>query len=79
MKAIILALIMMFSLSGLAKPPKAGATQPTMSDELPIKKSKAGICRPPGSTYYKKTNHFTPFKTLDECLTSGGRTPKKKR
>ena len=42
-----------------------------------VKKSTTGICHAPGSTYYNKTKHFTPFKTLDECLKSGGRLPKR--
>ena len=39
--------------------------------------SKSGICHKPGSTYYQQTKIFTPFNTLDECLKSGGRLPKK--
>jgi hypothetical protein len=43
----------------------------------PVKMSKSGICHKPGSTYYQKTKNFTPYKTLDECLKSGGRLPKR--
>ena len=43
----------------------------------PVKMSKSGICHKPGSTYYQQTKNFTPYKTLDECLKSGGRLPKK--
>ena len=43
----------------------------------PVKLSKSGICHKPGSTYYQQTKNFTPFKTLEECLKSGGRLPKK--
>lgn len=68
MKAIIFALIMMFSVSGFAQ---------TKSNEGPVKKSKTGICHAPGSTYYSQTKNFTPFKSLDECLKSGGRLPKR--
>ena len=42
-----------------------------------VKKSKTGICHKPGSHYYLQTKHYTPYKTLDECLKSGGRLPKK--
>ena len=42
-----------------------------------VKKSKSGICHKPGSTYYQQTKNFTPYKTLDDCLKSGGRLPKK--
>ncbi len=79
MKAFILALMLMFSVSGFAQAPKASgnAAQPAASSEQPVKKSKSGICHAPGSTYYSRTKNFTPFKTLDECLKSGGRLPKK--
>jgi hypothetical protein len=43
----------------------------------PVKKSNTGICHPKGGTYYEQTKHFTPFKTMEECIKSGGRTPKK--
>jgi len=43
----------------------------------PVKMSKSGICHTPNSTYYSQTKSFTPYKTLDECLKSGGRLPKK--
>jgi hypothetical protein len=43
----------------------------------PVKMSKSGICHVPNSTYYNQTKNFTPYKTLDECLKSGGRKPKK--
>ena len=43
----------------------------------PVKKSNSGICHKPGSTYYQQTKNFTPYKTLDDCLKSGGRLPKR--
>jgi uncharacterized protein YpmB len=47
------------------------------SSSEPVKKSSSGICHAPGTTYYNQTKKFTPYKTLDECLKSGGRLPKK--
>ena len=47
------------------------------SQSEPVKKSKSGICHKPGSSYYVQTKNFTPYKTLDDCLKSGGRLPKK--
>ena len=47
------------------------------SQSEPVKKSKSGICHTPGSSYYNQTKNFTPYKTLDECLKSGGRLPKR--
>lgn len=43
----------------------------------PTKKSNTGICHAPGTTYYARTTHFTPFGTLEDCLKSGGRLPKR--
>ena len=43
----------------------------------PVKKSRSGICHAPGSTYYARTLNFKPFTTIDSCLTSGGRLPKR--
>jgi len=42
-----------------------------------VKKSKTGICHVPGSHYYVQTKHYVPFKTLNDCLKSGGRLPKR--
>lgn len=52
--------------------PPAQSTSPGI-----VKKSKSGICHAPSSPYYAQTKHFTPFKTLEACLASGGRLPKK--
>lgn len=68
MKAIILVLMLMFSVSGFSQ---------SKGGDAPVKKSKTGICHAPGSTYYNQTKNFTPFKTLDDCLKSGGRMPKR--
>ncbi len=45
--------------------------------EPPVKMSSSGICHAQGSTYYNQTKKFTAYKTMDECLKSGGRIPKK--
>ena len=42
-----------------------------------VKKSKTSICHAAGSTYYDRTLNFTPFATMDECIKSGGRLPKR--
>jgi hypothetical protein len=82
MKIIILALMMVFSLNGYAKSDGNFASNDNVvnkstSNEGVVKKSRTGICHAPGSTYYSRTKNFTPFKTLDECLKSGGRLPKR--
>ncbi|MBO6812122.1 MAG: HNH endonuclease [Marinobacter sp.] len=41
-----------------------------------IKKSNSGICHPSESSWYERTDDYTPFNSLDECLASGGRLPK---
>lgn len=47
------------------------------NDAPPVKKSTTGICHETGSRYYAQTKKFTEFKTLDECIKSGGRMPKR--
>lgn len=42
-----------------------------------VKKSTTGICHAPGTTYYARTKNYTAFNTLQECLNSGGRLPKR--
>jgi hypothetical protein len=41
-----------------------------------VKKSDSGICHDSKSTSYERTKKFTEFKTLDECVKSGGKLPK---
>jgi hypothetical protein len=42
-----------------------------------VKKSTSGICHDKKSQYYAKTKNFKSYKTMKECLDSGGRLPKK--
>jgi len=41
-----------------------------------IKKTSSGICHPPESSYYDRTENFHAFDSLKTCLASGGRLPK---
>jgi len=41
-----------------------------------IKKTSSGICHPPASSYYERTQNYKPFNSVGACLTSGGRAPK---
>lgn len=42
-----------------------------------IKKTSSGICHPPASSYYERTQSFRAFDSLEACLDSGGRLPKR--
>lgn len=42
-----------------------------------VKKSDSGICHDKSSASYERTKKFTEFKTVDECVKSGGTLPKK--
>jgi hypothetical protein len=42
-----------------------------------VKKSSNGVCHEQGTSYYNKTKNFISFDSLDQCITSGGRLPKK--
>ena len=46
--------------------------------EVPVKKSKTGICHKSGSRYYDQTKHYKVYQTIDACIKSGGRLPKRK-
>ena len=56
-------------------PKSAAATQDANAPA--VKKSKTGICHAAGTSYYGRTQNFTPFATMDECIKSGGRLPKR--
>ena len=53
------------------------ADEPVKKEADIIKKSSSGICHDKKSKFYEKTKKFKSFKTMKECLDSGGRLPKK--
>jgi len=58
------------------------AQSPPVGDEVDptqpaVKKSNSGICHEKGSQYYEQTKQFEVFDSLEACLKSGGRLPKK--
>lgn len=42
-----------------------------------IKKTSSGICHPPASSYYERIQSFHAFNSVEACLASGGRLPKR--
>ena len=46
--------------------------------EPPVKKSKTGICHKVGTRYYDQTKHFKNFSSIEDCIKSGGRLPKRR-
>jgi hypothetical protein len=61
---------------------KSGGKLPVGAKEVapaadPVKKSDSGICHDKSSQHYDKTKNFTPYKSMDECVKSGGKPPKK--
>ncbi|MEY4439953.1 MAG: hypothetical protein RIQ36_1417 [Pseudomonadota bacterium] len=56
---------------------RPAAGQPAAAAEPIVKKSDSGICHDKNSPSYERTKKFTEFKTLDECVKSGGTLPKK--
>ena len=53
------------------------ARKMAMSRTKVVKKSKTNICHAPGTKYYKQTKYYKAFKTLKDCLESGGRLQKR--
>ena len=56
---------------------RPAAVQPAATAEPIVKKSDSGICHDKNSPSYERTKKFTEFKTVDECVKSGGTLPKK--
>ena len=52
------------------------AVTPAAAEEPAVKKSNTSICHDKSSPSYKQTKNFTEFKTMEECIKSGGRAPK---
>lgn len=42
-----------------------------------VKMSSSGICHAPGTTYYDRTTNYTPYNSIDACISAGGRLPLK--
>lgn len=59
------------------KPLQFPAYDSLKSEEPIVKKSTTGICHAKGSTYYSRTKNFVPYDSIEECLDSGGRLPKR--
>lgn len=51
--------------------------QPTTASGSVVKKSTNDICHEPGTTYYSRTKNYTAYNSIQECLNSGGRLPKR--
>lgn len=47
------------------------------ADEPPVKKSTTGICHAKGTTYYQQTKKYETFHTIEDCVKSGGRLPRR--
>ena len=41
-----------------------------------VKKTSSGICHPPESSWYERTEHYTAYDSVEACLEAGGRLPK---
>ncbi|NDG35153.1 MAG: hypothetical protein EBX57_07930, partial [Betaproteobacteria bacterium] len=57
------------------KEPAKDAKAPA-ADAPAVKKSDSGICHDKSSPSYERTKNFTAFKTMDECVKTGGSLPK---
>jgi len=62
--------------SSFAADPKPADAKAAAAEEPAVKKSNTSICHDKSSPSYKQTKNFTEFKTMEECIKSGGRAPK---
>jgi hypothetical protein len=53
------------------------SSSPAATSSSVVKKSRSGICHDESSRWYKRTKKFKAFDSLEECLNSGGRLPRK--
>lgn len=58
-------------------PASAPALEADYSSGPQVKKSTSGICHEKGSTYYDRTTNYRAFSSIEDCLASGGRLPKR--
>jgi len=49
--------------------------KPNPDVNAPVKKSRENLCHDKTSSNYKTIKFFVVYKSMAECLTSGGRTP----
>jgi hypothetical protein len=49
----------------------------SQDEEVTVKLSTSGICHDASSRHYERVKNFKPYESLQECLDSGGRAPKK--
>ena len=77
MKSLVLAAFVIgFGAAPVSASDKKDAAKTPAADMPMVKKSDSGICHDKGSPSYERTKNFTPFKTMDECIKSGGTAPK---
>ena len=77
MKSLVFAvLVTVIGAAPVSASDKKDATKAPAADAPPVKKSDSGICHDKNSPSYERTKNFTSFKTMDECIKSGGTAPK---
>ena len=77
MKSLVFAvLVTVIGAAPVSASDKKDATKAPAADAPAVKKSDSGICHDKNSPSYERTKNFTPFKTMDECIKSGGTAPK---
>ena len=77
MKSLVFAvLVTVIGAAPVCASEKKDAAKAPAADAPPVKKSDSAICHDKSSPSYERTKNFTPFKTMDECIKSGGTAPK---
>jgi hypothetical protein len=63
--------------SDVPKPPKLDQWAVYDSDDQTIvKKSREGVCHDYKSGSFARTTHYIAYRTMEDCMASGGRAPK---
>lgn len=49
----------------------------SQDEAVTVKLSASGICHDASSQHFERVKNFKPYASMQECLDSGGRAPKK--
>jgi hypothetical protein len=75
--AVVAILFAACAASDVPKPPKLDQWALYDSDDHTIvKKSRDGVCHDYTSGHFEHTVHYTAYRTMEDCKTSGGREAK---
>lgn len=74
---VVLAMVVGIGALSVEASEKKEAAKAAHADAPAVKKSDSGFCHGKSSPSYERTENFTPVRSIDACMKSGGKTPQK--